>query len=484
MFLPNNNSVIKNNTFQGKENSNSITMMYETDVDSHEYQVTTDTLWPEDGYVFNATLSSCKNGSELIWNEEDRSILLRTSVTDSCNVYFDKYAYPVITRVTTSDITTNSITLTVEVTAGESSIATYYYSNNDGESYEESESNTYTFSSLSNGTEYNFKVYAVDLNGKSSEVYSLQETTEDTIYIADYIKNEVYTGDGNGGLYLHDGVGTYTNANQETGDNSYRYAGANPNNYVCFASDAETCPNDNLYRIIGVFGDQVKLIKRDYANSNMLGTNGDYYGNYGSLGSYYKGSHSAVNAYYWNNSTRVNTWSQSNLNTVNLNTNYINYLNNQNSKWAEMIETTNWQVGGNSYQNIQNVTVKNTYTNEIVSPAANTTYSAKIGLMYVSDYGYAASPANWTTNLVSYDNNTNRNNNWMFMGLYEWTISRSSDNLYYAFHVSYTGYVSSNFVYYVNIVYGVRPSFYLKSNVAITSGDGTSSNPYRLSYAG
>ena len=43
------------------------------------------------------------------------------------------------------------------------------------------------------------------------------------------------------------------------GDNSYRYAGANPNNYVCFGSTANTCPSKNLYRIIGVFGDQVKL---------------------------------------------------------------------------------------------------------------------------------------------------------------------------------------------------------------------------------
>lgn len=32
----------------------------------------------------------------------------------------------------------------------------------------------------------------------------------------------------------------------EAGDNSYRYAGVNPNNYVCFGSDEATCPTDNL----------------------------------------------------------------------------------------------------------------------------------------------------------------------------------------------------------------------------------------------
>ena len=70
--------------------------------------------------------------------------------------------------------------------------------------------------------------------------------------LASYIIENVYTEDGVNGLYYHDGEGTYTNADQEAGDNSYRYSGANPNNYVCFGTVEETCPNDNLYRIIGV----------------------------------------------------------------------------------------------------------------------------------------------------------------------------------------------------------------------------------------
>ena len=82
--------------------------------------------------------------------------------------------------------------------------------------------------------------------------------------------------EGANGLYYHDGVGTYTNATEEAGDNSYRYSGSNPNNFVCFGSDSAECENDNLYRIIGVFNNEVKLIKYDYANSNMLGTDGDY----------------------------------------------------------------------------------------------------------------------------------------------------------------------------------------------------------------
>ena len=47
------------------------------------------------------------------------------------------------------------------------------------------------------------------------------------------------------------------------GDNSYRYAGASDsvNNYICLGSATTTCPDANLFRIIGVFGDQTKVIR-------------------------------------------------------------------------------------------------------------------------------------------------------------------------------------------------------------------------------
>ena len=107
------------------------------------------------------------------------------------------------------------------------------------------------------------------------------------------------------------------------GDNSYRYAGASDqvNNFVCFGSTTKPCPTDNLYRIIGVFGENnhgvtekqlVKLIKYDYATSNLLGTDGDYQGS-DAPGSTYKGSLSKVDTYYWNykNNTTINSGSGS-----------------------------------------------------------------------------------------------------------------------------------------------------------------------------
>lgn len=71
-------------------NSNALTMMYETDYNSGEYQVSSDSMWPQEGYVFNEELSSCENGSTLTWNSENNTVSLQTNISDKCYVYFDK----------------------------------------------------------------------------------------------------------------------------------------------------------------------------------------------------------------------------------------------------------------------------------------------------------------------------------------------------------------------------------------------------------
>ena len=270
-------------------------------------------------------------------------------------------------------------------------------------------------------------------------------------------------------------------------DNSYRYAGAGEsvNNFVCFGSTTSPCPTDNLYRIIGVFGENnhgvtgkqlVKLIKYDYATSTLLGTDGDYSGSDTPDTNYYKGSLTSVDTYYWNNVTKKNTWSESNLNKINLNTNFINNIG---STWANKIITTTWKVGGNTYDNIVKSVPPVAYQNEIVAPAENTTYDAKIGLMYASDYGFAASPSAWTTTLYNYDGNDAKGTsiktiNWMYMGYYDWTVSRNSDNSRYAFVVSDDGTVNNN---YVSHNRGVRPSFNLLSSITYVSGSGSMTDP-------
>ena len=253
------------------------------------------------------------------------------------------------------------------------------------------------------------------------------------------------------------------------------------NNFVCFGSSETPCPTDNLYRIIVVIDGKVKLIKYDYATSALLGTDGDYYGSNDPYmdDTYYKGSLTSIDTYYWKNATVTNTWSESNLNKINLNTNFINNIG---STWANKITTTTWKVGGNTYDNIVMSIPSVAYQNEIVAPAKNTTYDAKIGLMYASDYGFAASPSAWTTALNNYDGNDANGTsittiNWMYMGYYDWMISRNSDYSSIAFIVTNDGNLNGNRV--SNNV-GVRPSFNLSSSITYVSGSGSMSNPIRV----
>ena len=268
------------------------------------------------------------------------------------------------------------------------------------------------------------------------------------------------------------------------GDNSYRYAGASEsvNNFVCFGSTTNQCPTDNLYRIIGVIDGKVKLIKYDYDNSNLLGTDGDYYGLVTPSSAFYKGSLTSINTYYWNNKAGrpLNVWSRSLLNKTNLNT---NYLNNIGTTWSNLIEDSTWKVSG---PETSAVTPSEMYTREITN--ATETYgpsdgTSKIGLMYVSDYGFAASPSAWTTTLSKYDgNDANRTSirtiNWMYMGFSEWTISPdSSTDIRTVFNLHTDG---SMYYGSVNDGYGTRPVFYLKSSVLYAGGSGTKDSPITL----
>ena len=373
--------------------SSGIAMMLETSAGSGNYEMTTRSEWPTEGYVFNANLSKCENGSELSWDNENKKVLMSGNKSDKCYVYFDVYVKP-------------------------------------------------------------------------------------QVLLADYVKS-LYTGtQGENGIYYHD-----ANLTNGAGDNSYRYSGASDqvNNYVCFGSTQSPCSADNLYRIIGVFGDKVKLIKSDYATTALLGADGDYSKMYTANGwdnSNYKGNNLAnIAAYYWNKSNR-NTWSLSNLNKTNLNKNFITNIG---ADWTAKIADTTWKVGGNTWANIGEQPAKTAYQNEIVNPVTTnsqdnkTEYSAKIGLMYASDYVFAAAPSAWTTQLNSYNDEAIKNVNWMYMGLYEWTISRLADGSYSAFSVGNTGEVGNNFI--GSYAFGVRPVFNLSSSVNYVSGSGTAADP-------
>ena len=256
-------------------------------------------------------------------------------------------------------------------------------------------------------------------------------------------------------LYHHNA--TLTNG---ANDNSYRYAGASDqvNNYVCFGSTQSPCPADNLYRIIGVFDNKVGENQTEQRVKLIKST--------------------SVGYKEWDSSNK-NTWSTASLNTY-LNNEFINTFDETTK--GKIAETT-WKVGGNTYDKIQSQPAKTVYQNEIVNPVTtNTTdnateYSAKIGLMYVSDYGFAADPSAWTLTMNSYSNTTATSTNWMYMGLSEWTISRNADRSSIAFGVDYDGRVDNSFVHNLG---AVRPVFYLSSSVNYASGSGFATDPISI----
>ena len=461
------------------QNNNMLSMMLETDSGSGQYEKTSLSSWPTDGYVFNEQMSKCEQGSILRWDDANKKVIMEGNVSDKCYVFFDKYN-PI--KINSYSITPNGnkITISISATSGTGTITKYFYSKDDGASYVESTSNTYTFTNLAKGT-YKIKAYVLDSNNKISE-YISKNIEITSMSLSEYVMSQ-YTGtQGENGIYYHD-----TNLTNGAGDNSYRYAGANPNNYVCFGSDDTICPHENLYRIIGLIDGKVKLISADGATTDMLGTDEGYAKTYqeawGSSSSYYKGNGdlTKIGSYRWNK-VKDNTWSTSTTNTINLNKKFLIYLDSKNTKWKTMINNTTWYVGGMTYANGWETNAKTAYNYEVGANKDATTVIAKIGLMYVSEYYYAATSDYWT--LPGYNSSGNdyrkaTNDNWLYTGLKEWTISRRSVVSDLAFVVTDDGLLLGGVVDDSDGI-AVRPSFSLSSSIKFTSGEGTAVNPIRL----
>ncbi len=259
-------------------------------------------------------------------------------------------------------------------------------------------------------------------------------------------------------------------------------------NYVCFGSDEETCPADNLYRIIGVFDNEnngiyrLKLVKNDYADNNLLGTDGDYagkYSNFFSDSTNYKGEKklNEISVYYWNFSNGINNssnnWTESRLNTINLNTNFINYLG---TEWSEKIYDNEWNLSSIS---LNTGNSKNLFDEEFDNVVG--TYKSKVALMYLSDFLYSFGNIYWTDSFLD----TNKgdyasalSNNWMFMGLAEYLLT--TDNYEYSENAIYLHWEGAWINVPVSHCVAVRPVFYLNSDVELAGGTGSLNDPYRL----
>ena len=284
-----------------------------------------------------------------------------------------------------------------------------------------------------------------------------------------------------------------------TSDANIRYEGANPNNYVSF--------NDELWRIIGVFGDNIKLVRSEELRKLS-----------------WDSSDSSVN-----NGWGVNEWSQADLKEY-LNTNYyggtsvtcyVDYNNSTttcptgslNSTSKSMINNYAWNTGA---INVEDTTIVNLETialntvpfynaergsvNGKICTSGNqcndtvtrtTTWQGYVALPYVTDWAYASSETACATNINdgldvangNYDNMTCKKNNWMHHGstmneaMWMFSLSTSSGTADYVWFVNGVGIAISDSA---SSALSVFPSVYLNTEVKITSGSGTSSDPYIL----
>ena len=148
-----------------------------------------------------------------------------------------------------------------------------------------------------------------------------------------------------------------------------------------------------------------------------------------------------------------------------------------------MISEETYYLGGATGSNNRSLTASGFYNAERDStqvysgnPGSTTQH---IGLMYPSDYGYAAGESCLSTALYSY-NSSCRNSDYLFSGVSEWLQAPHASYSNGAAALDSTGYVYGDGYGVSNHPRAIRPVLYLNSNVQITDGIGSQSNPFKL----
>ena len=319
-------------------------------------------------------------------------------------------------------------------------------------------------------------------NGMSNHPYligdgnSVDIVVDPTPYINNTLASTIESiyNDGDSSIFYHT-----SDLENSASDNSYRYSGANPNNYVCFGSAAATCPSDNLYRIIGIIDGKAKLISADYATTSMLGTDNGYIGTVALESTYIGHLSSNIPTYAYNNGSSEgakNAWGTSPLALYNLNANLLNTFS---SEWQNKIVTSTWRVGNVDYFAGLRKTASSIYKDEIQN-TDTTSFSGKIGIIYVHEYGFGTKPLSWTKKMEAYNSTYVKNNNWLYLGMTEWVISHGT---YLSIIDTFAaGLAANGGITYGNVASGlpVRATFSINANTIYTGGTGTRDDPMRI----
>ena len=427
------NIVINNDVYEEVDsrniiNNKLISLMIEETRGSGVYKVSKDNKWPSKKYIFNETLSNCKNGSTLTWNKNDNSVTVNVNKTDKCEVYFD---------VEPADITIKPLNLPT--------------------TYGKLGSINCTNSDATYNQKYN-RIEVSNINTKYENCTLNYTDSTSKVNLADYIISLAGTTQGTGKVVNEKG---------------YRYEGKNPNNYIWF--------NNEYWRIIGVFDsashglDGKNLVKIIRASAlGGLAWDKSFTNNWTTAslnfllnGAYYNATDGTNSGYCIGNAARATIISNCNYTKKGIQAGY-----------RGMIANVTWYLGG--YSSIK-TTTDAFYGYErgtMVYSGRPTSTTGYIGLMYPSDYGYSVLSSNCarTTTLNNYETSKCAGASWLYGQGYEWLLTPFSTESMFAFFIGDTGNLN-----YEHTVYGYnsfRPVIYLNASVYKIDGDGSLNSPY------
>ena len=305
-------------------------------------------------------------------------------------------------------------------------------------------------------------------------------------------------------------------------DNNLRYVGATPNNYVyynCSVINAdemndETCEK---WRIIGImnniedengttasrvkimrdeslgeytwdstetfnqgyginqWGESIKEDNTPYEGADLMRElNTDYLGNItvGTDGYWYDG--------YSNQKEKLMPTSTLNHNAQNM-IQEVKWNNGASEPTNTIVRSSiNMYSWERSEYDGKECKVKQWCNDDVIR---KTTWVGKIALIYPSDYGYSTSGGTTTSKEICLSDLSNwnvsnksdcKNNSWIYSNINQLTLMTFNAAGVYDI---YNGAIVDG-----DICWGdnVKPALYLKNNIEVSSGDGSSSNPYKL----
>ena len=283
-----------------------------------------------------------------------------------------------------------------------------------------------------------------------------------------------------------------------------RYYGASPNNYIYFNCSDYNNQSDTTcekWRIIGVFGNQVKIIRNEQIGEYSWDTSDSKINDGRGINEWSQAdlmkllnpghdSESVGGSLYYNSSSGTCYSGSSNK------TKSCDFTSTgiKNKDTRDKIAEVTWNLGGwNSPYIYSNQIYGHERGTEVYS-GNSTTWTGKVALPYLSDYGYAADFNKCFENLSRYGIYSNTYactvDDWMHRILIKGSFKKSlllihasgSSSVAWSIvegNAEYSGYGS------VCVPGGVIPTLYLNSTEAIyeNNNDGTlgsESNPYKL----